>query len=127
MKPILGHEIGQVLCDALGLPKNTVAFTLHCRTQEVVRVECEYYPEGAEALSTALMQFELLPRRAAWPEPAPRHPAEVIGFDAWMRERTNAAHAAFMKRTSAAPSVEWRTYPPEEIARYFGLPLEMMG
>ena len=25
------------------------------------------------------------------------HPAEVIGFDAWMRERTEAAHQAMMK------------------------------
>jgi hypothetical protein len=38
MKPILGHQIGQQLCDALGLPKNTVGFTLRCHANEMVSV-----------------------------------------------------------------------------------------
>lgn len=32
--------------------------------------------------------------------PAP-HPAEAMGFDAWMRERTEQAHAAYMARHAA--------------------------
>lgn len=131
MKPILGHEIGQALCDALGLPKNTVAFTLRCRAMEVVRVECEYYPEDAAAISSALMEYELVPRRAAWCEPhtdaSPPFPAscaETMGYDAWLKARTDAAHAEFMRRTATPPSSDWRTFPPEEISRYFGIPLE---
>lgn len=122
MKPILGHQIGQVLCNALGLPKNTVAFTLRCRAGEVVRVECEYLPESADALGTALMEYELLPRRAAWARPVPKHPAEVIGFDAWMRERTEAVHAAFMRRTSRLLWCDWRAVATSaDIAGIYGI------
>lgn len=122
MKPILGHEIGQVLCDALGLPKNTFAFTLRCKAMEVVKVECEYFPEDAEALGTALMQYELLPRRGAWSQPVSRHPAEVIGFDAWMTQRTDLAHADFMKRTSRLLWCDWRAAATAaDIAGIYGI------
>lgn len=58
---------------------------------------------------------------------APTSQAEVMGYDAWQEERTDAAHAEFMKRTSALPSCGWRTFPPEEISRYFGIPLEELA
>jgi hypothetical protein len=92
---LMGQEIGKQLCAALGLPKNTVGFTLRCYALELVTVECEYYPEG-KLLTSALAQFTLEPR--AVPAEDERHPSEVIGFDAWMRERTQAAHAAYMGR-----------------------------
>ncbi|MFC3457239.1 hypothetical protein [Massilia haematophila] len=134
MKPILGHEIGQALCDALGLPKRTVAFTLRCRAMEAVRVKCEYYPEDAGAIRSALMEYELVPHRAAWGEPPTESSpgglapcVETMGYDAWLKARTDAAHAEYMRRTSVPPSCDWRTFPPEEISRYFGIPLEELA
>ncbi len=53
--------------------------------------------------------------------------AQEIGYDAWYKARTDAAHAEFMRRTSVPPSSDWRTFPPEDIARYFGIPLEELG
>jgi hypothetical protein len=92
---IAGHEIGRALCDALGLPKRTRAFTLRAEVGALVSVECEYYPEGA-GLVTALAEYELAQRETA-AEPT-QHPAGVMGFDAWMRERTETAHAELMAR-----------------------------
>lgn len=51
------------------------------------------------------------------------HPAEAMGFDSWMLARTDAAHSAFMKRTSAPLPCDWRVFPPEAISRYFGIPV----
>ena len=50
---------------------------------------------------------------------AQQHSAEVMGFDVWMRERADAAHAAFMDRTAKHLPCDWRTFPPDEITRYF--------
>lgn len=135
MKAIFGHEIGQALCDALGLPKRTVAFTLRCRAMEAVQVECEYYPEDAGAIRSALMEYELVPRRAAWSEtpaePDPSVPApgvETMGYDAWLKARTDAAHAEFMKRTSRHLWCDWRAVAtPADIAAIYGIPLEELA
>lgn len=55
------------------------------------------------------------------------HPAEAMGFDAWMQHRTDAAHADYMKRTSKRLACDWRVFPPEQISRYFGIPLEELA
>lgn len=55
------------------------------------------------------------------------HPAEATGFDVWMQRRTEAAHADFMKRTSTHLACDWRVYPPEQISRYFGIPIEELA
>lgn len=36
---ILGHPLGQQPCDALGLPKYTIGFTLRARAGELVTIE----------------------------------------------------------------------------------------
>jgi len=51
---------------------------------------------------------------------------EVLGFDAWMRKRTNDAHAEFMKRTSRLLLCDWRaTATTEDIARLFRIPADL--
>lgn len=101
--PTSTWEIGGALCAALQLPRNTVEFTLRCRAGEMVTVECEYWPDNAMGAVTALAEYELV-RRAGAAETESAHPAEAIGFDAWMRERTEAAHQAFMKATGPKPT-----------------------
>lgn len=48
--------------DALGLPKNTVAFTLRVRAGEAAMLEVECYAEdsGAEELATVLKRYRLV-------------------------------------------------------------------
>lgn len=88
------HTLGPQLVALLGLPKNCVSFELRCAAGEVVTVKCEFYLEEAEGIDLLLAEYELVPR--ATPAAAEPHWAEVIGFDAWMRERTEAAHLAMM-------------------------------
>ncbi|MES0444967.1 MAG: hypothetical protein ABUJ92_00340 [Desulfobacterales bacterium] len=43
--PVMGIDIGPWLIKTFGLPKTTTKFTLHSVFDELVRVECEYYPD----------------------------------------------------------------------------------
>lgn len=92
---IVGHEIGGALIKAIGLPKQTVSFVLRVESGRIVTVECEYYPDGAHDIVTALAEYELVPRIVSPPDVS-MHRADVIGFDAWMRERVEAAHQVMM-------------------------------
>ena len=97
---ILGQHIGKELCDALGLPKYTTAFTLHARVGVPVTVECEYIPEDSVAVRDfvpALARYHLVPANAQARQV--RHPAEVMGYDAWMEERKAVAHARLMSHS----------------------------
>ncbi|MGK5014988.1 hypothetical protein [Janthinobacterium sp. HLS12-2] len=89
------HTLGPQLIALLGLPKHCVSFELRCAVGEIVTVKCEYYPEDADGVDTVLAEYELVPRTKL--DDAKPHPSEVIGFDSWMRERTEAAHQAMMK------------------------------
>jgi len=52
--------------------------------------------------------------------PAPT--AETMGFDAWMEQRTELAHAEYMRRTSRLLWCDWRAVTaPEEIADIYGI------
>ena len=88
------HTLGPQLVALLGLPKNCVSFELHCAAGEIVMVKCEFYPEEAEGIDLVLAEYELVPRATSAAAEPQR--AEVIGFDAWMHERTEAAHHAMM-------------------------------
>ena len=89
------HTLGPQLVAMLRLPKNCVSFELRCAAGELVTVKCEFYPEETQGIDLVLADYELVPRQTrAAVEP---HSAEVIGFDAWMRARTDAAHQAMMK------------------------------
>lgn len=96
MTMLLGQDIGKELCDALGLPKNTIGFTLRAWVGHCVTVECEYYPEGKE-VARALAKFKLIrPELPAvvTPATAPTH------YDDWLAQRIELAHRDYMARTS---------------------------
>ncbi|MGK5053599.1 hypothetical protein [Janthinobacterium sp. RB2P8] len=90
------HTLGPQLIALLGLPKHCVSFELRCAAGELVTVKCEFYPEEAEGIDLVLAEYELVPRET--PTAVEPHPAEVIGFDAWMRERVELAHCNMMVR-----------------------------
>ena len=105
---ITGHQIGKALCEALDLPKNTVAFTLRVAVDQLVTVECEYYPSDSLAITRALAEFDLVRKPAvdlydSIFADADAQLAADIGFDAWMRRRTDRAHAEYMARIAALP------------------------
>lgn len=106
MMAILGHEIGKALIDALGLPKQTISFVLRVQADRLVTVECEYYPDDAPALVTALAEYELVPRNIVGTE-------ETLSFDAWMGNRINAAHDAMMERLWRKAYATGGTVPSE--------------
>lgn len=90
------NTLGPQLIGLLGLPKHVISFELRCAVGEIVAVKCEYQPEDAAGFDTVLAEYELVPRQTAGEPVQPEHPAAVMGFDAWMRERAEAAHAALM-------------------------------
>ena len=52
----------------------------------------------------------------------PTPTAETMGFDAWSKQRTELAHAEFMRRTSRLLWCDWRAATtPVEIARIYGI------
>lgn len=121
------HTLGPALIKALGAPPLCTRLELRIAFDEVPTVTCEYYPTGDDgtisSLTTLLAEYELVPRPKLHEGEIMIHPlggapyamrvhpggspefqgcrAEVIGFDAWMRERTNAAHRAFMLHIGA--------------------------
>lgn len=91
----LGHQIGKDLCEALKLPKQTKSFVLRVESNQIVTVECEYYPEDGSFIPV-LAEFDLVRR-----EPVARvEDAPPIHFDTWMRFRTHMAHAEYQHRMS---------------------------
>jgi len=112
---ILGHQIGADLVKALGLPKFTRSFTLHCDAGEAVTVSCVYYPEDG-GIVPALAIYDLAERPA---QSSAAKPAQ-IHFDTWMRDRTDRAHREFMLRTSSLPRCDSRESLSDMIERYLG-------
>ncbi|HBI70711.1 MAG TPA: hypothetical protein DDZ22_17405 [Massilia sp.] len=52
----------------------------------------------------------------------PTPTAETMGFDAWMKQRTELAHAEFMRRTSRLLWCDWRAVvTTADIARIYGI------
>lgn len=96
MAIITGQQVGPALIAALGLPKQTRSFVLRVEIGRIVTVECEYFPDDG-GIVAALAEYELM-RKAPTVEPIVDTVA-LFGFgdfDAWMRNRTNAAHEAMM-------------------------------
>jgi len=49
--------------------------------------------------------------------------AQDMGYDAWLKARTDAAHAEFMERTSRPLWCDWRAVATtDEIAGIYGIP-----
>lgn len=110
---IHGQQIGKALIDALGLPKNTKGFTLRVYANEIVTVACEYAPTDPSIVQL-LGQFEVVHRG---PSPDVGQP---VHYDTWLRGRIERARAEYMSRTAQHLPCDWTT---EEIARYFGAPI----
>ncbi|MGK5049839.1 hypothetical protein ACQ4WP_28735 [Janthinobacterium sp. GB4P2] len=93
------HTLGPKLIEALGAPKHCTWIELRLAFGEIPTVTCEYYPVGDDGTidlaAKVLAEYELVPR--ATPAAVELHPAEGVGFDVWMRERTEAVHQAMMK------------------------------
>jgi hypothetical protein len=57
------------------------------------------------------------------PNPPPEpHPVDAMGFDAWMRDRTERAHREYMERISRLLPCDLKLVPPGAIRRYMGPP-----
>jgi hypothetical protein len=87
-------EIYPALQALLGLPDHCISFELRVSSGEPgVTVACEHYVAlgvpGLKQLERTFSEYELVAREQP-------QPAKVENFDAWMRERTDAAHAAYM-------------------------------
>jgi hypothetical protein len=97
---LMGHELGQRLVPLLGLPEHTVWFELRCAPNEFVKIRCEYAPMIDKSFDTVMAEYCLARTDASATDTTPgtRH------FDDWMRERTNAAHAAYMERIACLPN-----------------------
>ena len=108
---IAGQQISKELQDALGLPKYTRGFTLRAYVNELVMVECEYYPDGG--FQPALARYHLVPRDDS-PAVAP------FDYGAWLRKRTERAHREFMDRTSRLLPCDLKLVSPAAIRRYLG-------
>lgn len=98
---VTSHQIYPALQALLGLPDLCVSFELRASVDGLVTVSCEHYlrsdTAGIAQLARVFSEYEMVPRAAVRVGTA--HPAEAMGFDAWMRQRTEAAHQAFMKAT----------------------------
>ncbi|SDF81104.1 MULTISPECIES: hypothetical protein [unclassified Duganella] len=101
------HQIYPALQALLGLPDHCVSFELRVAAEKFgVTVTCEHYvaldAPGLKQLESVLSEYELVRK----PAPAVGDGAEfqVVDFDAWMRQRTERAHAEFMTRTSRLPA-----------------------
>lgn len=99
MRSILtSHQLYPALQALLGLPDMCTSFELRASADGMLLVSCEHYLYGSDASIAQLVkvfgEFELV-RRAECPQP---HPADQMGFDAWMRDRTERAHFEFMSR-----------------------------
>jgi hypothetical protein len=89
-------QIYPALQALLGLPDHCISFELRVGAGQLgVTVTCEHYvaldAPGLKQLESALSEYELVHRAAPTPQQA-----EVVDFDAWMRARTDAAHAEYM-------------------------------
>lgn len=54
------HELVRFLIDRLGIPKHCTRFVITCAADDVMRVECEFYPEehSAETLTKRFVLHE---------------------------------------------------------------------
>jgi hypothetical protein len=102
------QQLGQKLCEALGLPKNVLWFELRVAYDEAVTVKCEYHPErdDGKPLEAVLAEyeFEVAKRVESAAEPAP------FNFDAWLKAKNAAAHAALLESHRALSRMDERLF-----------------
>lgn len=108
MRVVTGRQISQRLIEALGLPKNTTSFELRVAANEFVTVRCEYLPEGDPVeIVAAIAEYNLIQRDESKQEE--QSLVELMGYDAWLRWRTECEHRRFMERTGGSGAVFYRS------------------
>ena len=104
------HTLGPQLMKLLGIPEHCTSFELRCAAGEIVTVKCEFHPVRDDGklneLGMLMADYELVRRSLSGFyddifSDAARTSAAEIGFDEWMRRRTDAAHAEYMNRHAA--------------------------
>jgi hypothetical protein len=107
---VTAAQIYPALKGLLGLPELCTKFELRVSCDDIVTIACEYYPTldafGLVKLATAFAEYQIVLRQATdfygdLIADAEAKLATEIGFDAWMSQRTDRAHAEFMARTAA--------------------------
>lgn len=111
------QQIYPALQALLGLPDHCASFELRVASGQCgVVVTCEHYvaldAPGLKQLESVFSEYELVRKEPVLPFKVHAEDslefqaakAKIIGFDAWMRERTERAHAEFMTRTSRLPA-----------------------
>lgn len=91
----------QALTEAMDMPKGVTRMSIHLEHDKPATIECEIVPNVSTGDLTRVMQSFSLVRNNF--QSVGLHPAEVMGFDAWMRERTERAHQEYMRRTGSLP------------------------
>jgi len=98
---VTAAQIYPALKALLGLPDLCTKFELRVSCDDVVTVACEHYVSldaaGIADLTRVFGEYELVRRD----QTVPPQQAEVVDFDAWMLERTERAHAAYMASHAA--------------------------
>jgi hypothetical protein len=94
------HHVVQDLMKLLGVPASARSFELRCAVGGLVTVTCEYYPllngvpsVDGDKFKTAWATYGFIPSNPVQAE------VSICGgrsFDAWMRERIDAAHQRYM-------------------------------
>ena len=102
------EQIYPALQALLGLPDHCISFDLRVAAgQYGVTVACEHYvaldAPGIKHLESVLSEYELVRRAPA----EQSQPPKVENFDAWMRARTDRAHAEYMAG-HAAGGIDYR-------------------
>ena len=91
------------LAKAIDLPReNVIEATIRMTGGGPVVIQCEILVPSVDtkSLVRAMRSFRLVDLS----EPATiRHEAEAVGFDVWMRDRTEQAHQEYMHRTRHLP------------------------
>ena len=99
-------QIYPALKALLGLPDHCISFELRVAVGHVT-VTCEHHvaldEPGLKQLESVLSEYDLVHRK---PVEQPQ-PAKVEDFDAWMRDRTDRAHAEYMAG-HAAGGIDYR-------------------
>jgi hypothetical protein len=107
--PVTAMQIYPALKALLGLPEMCTQFELRVRHDDIVTVECQYYPsldvQGIAQLATVFGEYELVRREvpagdsvqsldfSAWARES--NPLlQGMPYDAWVCHRAGVAHAA---------------------------------
>lgn len=95
---VTSHAFVKAIGTAFGLPKNMVSFQMRVVAGEAVSIVAEYYPSlDLLDVSKVFENFALVP--------LDRPLTKKLDFDAWLNDRKEAAHKAYMAHIAAMGNV----------------------